>query len=268
MKSITLLSLVVITVVCTAPALADDARVAAYQSQLRTVRVTHVATETAKLVAAQKSEVRVAAAADAVTAAISLHAPSAPLVVGSVAKSSPEAAAIAAATAVKLQPKSAGVFSRAAVSAAPSEIADIVTAMCKAQPTAFYSIGVAAAEAAPKSSDKVLPAITAALPALKPLIARAQQNFSAANRSASLALVLKHTEDLLASYSREANVTPEAMLAKETETTMATKLASSAAGPAPVLLPPFVPGGGAPGEINAGTTPTVSPGSRINYTPP
>src|SRR2546423_5458485 len=147
MNTYTQQTLVAMAALLAVPAFADDARVTAYQSQLRGVRVTHVASETAKLVAAEKSEVRVAAAADAVTAAISLSAPSAPLVVGFVAKSSPDAAASAAAAAVKLQPKMAGLLSKAAVSAAPSEIEAIVTAMCKAEPMSFYAIGVSAAEA-------------------------------------------------------------------------------------------------------------------------
>ena len=269
MKINTLRTVAAISVLFAVPALADDARVTAYQSQLRGVRVTHIASETAKLVVAEKSDVRAAAAADAVTAAISLRAPSAPLVVGSVAKALPETAAIAAATAVKLQPKMAGQFAKAAVSAAPSEIGSIVGAMCKAQPVSFYAIGVSASEGAPKASDKVLPAITAAVPALKPLVARAQADFAAAKRTASLALVLKHTEDLLAAYARDAKETPEAMLAKETDTTMATRLASSAVtGPPPVLLPPFVPGGGAPGEYTPAGTTQVSPGSRANYAAP
>ena len=248
------------------PALADDARVATYKTQLRGVRVTEVARETARLVAAEKSEARAAAAADAVTAAVSISAPSAPLVVGSVAKTSPETAATAAGTAVKLQPKLAGAISKAAVSAAPSEITAIVGAMCQAQPTAFYAIGIGAAQAAPKSSDKILPAITAAVPALKPLVARSQADFVAAKRPASLALVLKHTEDLLAALSRDTKETSESLLAGQTSAGMSTKLASSAVS-APVQLPPFVPGGGTPGEITPAGTDVVPASGRVYSTP-
>lgn len=266
MKTKSFLTILTCSVLLALPTLADDARIAAYKSQLRGVRVTEVARETARLVAAEKSEVRVAAAADAVTAAVSLSAPSAPLVVGSVAKSSPETAATASGTAVKLQPKLAGVISKAAVSAAPSEVAAIVGAMCQAQPTAFYAIGVNAAAAAPKSSDKILPAITAALPALQPLVARSQADFVAAKRSASLALVLKHAEDMLAAISRDSKETPEALLTGQTSASMATKLASSAV-TAPILLPPFVPGGGTPGEIVPAGTDVVPASGRVYSTP-
>lgn len=245
--------------------LADQARVTAYQAQLRDVRVTQLAGETARLVAAEKSDARAAAAADAITAAISLHSPSTPFVVGSVSKSSPETAASAAATAVKLQPKMAGAISKAAVSAAPSEIESIVGAMCKAQPAAFYAIGISAAAAAPKMTDKIMPAMTASVPMLKPLFARSKADFAAAKRAASLALVLKHADDLLMAMSRDASQSPETMLAKETETTMATRVASSAVGPAPVLLPPFVTGGPPPTEQSLGTE--VAPGGRTYSAP-
>jgi hypothetical protein len=252
-------ALVALTAVLALPAFADEARVAEYTAQLRSVRVTEISRETAKLVVA-KADV-----ADAVTAAVKVNGPSAPLVVGAVSKASPASAAVAAATAVKLQPKLAGPISKAAVSAASAELEAIVGAMCKAQPASFYVIGVNAANAAPKSSDKVLPAITTALPALKPLIARSQAEFAAARRAASLALVLKHTEDMLVALSRDTKESPEALLA-QADTAVETKYASLAKA-APVQLPPFVPGGGTPGEINAGATAEVPPGGRVYSSP-
>ena len=247
--------------------LADESRVAAYTAQFRGVRVTEIAREAAKLITAEQADARIAATADAVTAAVSVSSPSAPLVVGALSKAAPETAATAAGTALKLEPKPVSMITKAAVSAAPDQIAAIVGSMCKAQPTAFYKIGVSAAEAAPKASDKVLPAITTALPALKPLVARAQADFVAAKRPASLALVLKHTENLLAALSGSTKESTESLLTKESEATMATKIGSLAAGPPPVLLPPFVPGGGTPGEINTGDTPVTSSSGRV-YSPP
>ena len=251
----TSLTLGVLTAVLALPAFADEARVATYTSQLRTVRVTELSRETAKLVANK------ADTTDAVTAAVTLSGPSAPAVVGAVAKASPASAAAAAAAAVKLQPKLAGTITKAAVSAAPVELESIVGAMCKAQPTSFYAIGVSAARTAPKSSDKVLPAISAAVPALKPLIARSQADFAAAKRSASLALVLKHTEDMVAALARSSKQSPEALLAQG-DTAVETQYASLAKA-APVQLPPFVPGGGTPGEISAADSPEVTPAIRI-----
>ena len=266
MKPNTLLTIVSLSALLAASTRADEARVTAYQAQLRTVRVTQLAGETARLVAVEKTDARVAAAADAITAAVSVSAPSAPLVVGSVAKSSPETAATAAATAVKLQPKMAAAIARAAVSAAPSEMEAIVRAMCQASPTSFYQVGVAASQAAASASGKIIPAITTAVPALQPLVARSQADFAAAKRTASLALVLKHTEDLLNATARHSKETPEALLAQETPATMSTKLTASAA-VVPVQLPPFVPGGGTPGEIGTGGTVEIPPGGR-NYSAP
>jgi hypothetical protein len=122
MKSKTLKFIVAASVLLAVPAMADEARVTAYTAKLGGKRVTELANETAKLVTAEKADTRVAAAADAVTAAVSIHAPSAPIVVASVAKAAPETAATAAATAVKLQPSAAGRISKAAVSAAPSQV--------------------------------------------------------------------------------------------------------------------------------------------------
>ena len=245
---------------------ADEARVTAYQTQLRTVRVTQLASETARLVAAEKTEARVAAAADAVTAAISISTPAAPLIVGSVAKSSPETAATAAATAVKLQPKMATAITKAAVSAAPKEMEAIVSAICQVSPISFDEVGIAASQAASASSGKIIPAITTAVPTLQPLVARSQADFAAAKRAASLALVLKHTDDILASLAQQSKVTPEALLAQETATTMSAKLTASAA-VVPVQLPPFVPGGGTPGEIGTLQTAEIPPSGR-NYSAP
>ncbi len=250
-------TLLALTAVLALPAFADEARVAGYTSQLRAVRVTEIARETAKLVADK------ADASDAVTAAVTVNGPSAPLVVGAVAKATPASAAAAAAAAVKLQPKLAGPIAKAAVSAAPAEIEAIVSAMCKAQPTSFYTIGVSAAQAAPKASDKVLPAVTVALPALKPLVARSQAQFAAAKRSASLALVLKHTEDMVTALARDSKQSPEAILAQGA-VAVETQYASLAKA-APVQLPPFVPGGGPPTEAPAGTE--VPPTGRVYSAP-
>ena len=266
MKSNTLLTVIFFSALFAVTTRADEARVTAYQAQLRTVRVPQLARETARLVAAEKAGARVAAAADAVTAAVTVSAPATPLVVGSVAKSSPETAATAAATAVKLQPKMASAITKAAVSAAPSEMEAIVRAMCQASPASFEKIGVAASQATSSTSGKIIPAITTAVPALQPLVARSQADFAAAKRTASLALVLKHTDDLLAAVARHSKVTPESLLAQETSTTMSTKLTASAA-VVPVQLPPFVPGGGTPGEIGPAQTVEIAPTGR-NYSAP
>lgn len=251
------------------PALADEARVSVYTTKLRSVRATEVAREAAKLVTAEKSDARVSAAADAVTAAVTVNSPSAPVVVGNISKAAPETAATAAATAVKAQPKLAAAITKGAVSAAPGELPAIITAMCKAQPSSFYSIGVAAAQAAPKSGDKVLTAVTAALPSLKPLVERSQADFAAAKRPASIALILKHAQDMLAAISRDSKQDADELLALD-GAIMKTKLASLAATPPPpVQQPPFVGGGGTPGEITTAGTSTAEapPGGRVYSTP-
>lgn len=247
------LQAITISALLATPAFADPARVSNYKTQLASVRPPELAGETARIIS-NKGD-----AADAVTAAVTLNGASASLVVGSVAKASPKSAATAAAAAVALQPKLAGAIITAAVKAAPGEAVAIVTESCKARPTSFYTIGVATAEAAPKASDKVVPAIIAGIPALKPVIARAQKDFKAANRTASLALLLKHSENLVSALSRQENISTDALLASSTDT-LTVKVGSLAdAPPAPVQLPPFVPGGNTPGEITPPGTPEVPP---------
>jgi hypothetical protein len=245
-------------------AVADDARVNTYKNQLGNVRRPELAQETARLVSQKQAD-----AADAVTAAIALNSSAAPMIVGSVAKASPASAATAAAAALRAQPKSVGVITKAAVSAAPSEVSAIVTELCKVQPAAFYRIALAAAEAAPKSSDAIVPAITAALPALKPLVERAQSDFQKSGQTASLALLLKHTENLVLAVSRDQRVTADALLVGETDVTMTAKMASTTAGlpPPPVQGTPFVAGGGAPGEIPGSSTTEVSFTNRVYSAP-
>lgn len=264
---------VLVSSVLALPVLGDQARVETYKGQLRDVRPPELARETARLITAEHAD-----AADAVSAAIALSGASPQLIVGSVAKSSPAAAAAAAATAIaaepkltsdlQMQPRLTMAIVKAAVSAAPSEISSIVSESCKARPASFYTIGVAAAEASPRSSDKVIPAIIAAVPNLKPLIQRAQADFKSANRSASLALVLKHTENLLATISHEQNVSPETLLAKETESSLTEKLMAKAdtLPIPPVQRPPFV-GGPTIGEVPIPVTTEVPPSGR-NYSSP
>jgi len=267
------LSGILVAALLATPAFADRARVEAYKNQLRDVRPPELPRETARLITSEKAD-----AADATSAAIALSGASPQLIVGSVAKSSPQSAAIAAATAiaagsqlttdVHLQPKLTVAITRAAVSAAPSEISAIVAESCKARPSAFYTIGVAAAEAAPKSSDKVIPAIIAGVPALKPIIQRAQADFKTANRSASLALVLKHAENLLATISQDQQVSAEVLLSKETEISLAEKLVAKGGTlpPPPVQRPPFTTGP-TQGEIPTAVTTEVAPIDR-NYSSP
>jgi hypothetical protein len=263
---------ILISALLAVPALADNARIDTYKTQLRGVRPAELPRETARLVFTANAD-----AADAVTAAISLSGASPQLIVGSVAKSSPKSAAAAAAAAIAaqsklssdpaMQPKLTVAITKAAVSAAPSEISDIITEACKVRPVAFYTIGVSAAEAAPGSTDKVIPAIISGAPALKPVIERAQADFKSANRSASLALILKHADNLLAAVSRDQNLSPEALLAKETDTTLSAKLvALGASAPPPVLGPPFV-GGSRPGEIPIGGTVQIAPTNRVYSLP-
>ena len=262
---------VLVSALLAVPALADTARIDQYKAELRGVRPPELPRETARLISSANAD-----AADAVTAALSLSGASPQLVVGSVAKASPKSAAPAAAAAIgaqstrssdaAMQPRLTLAIVKAAVLAAPEEISSIVAESCKVRPASFYTIGVSAAEAAPRSTDKVIPAIISGAPVLKPVIERAQKDFKGANRSASLALILKHAENILAAVSREQNLSPEALLAKETEITISAKVATLAAGPSPFQGPPFV-SGGTPSEVPLNLTTNLAPTNRVYSLP-
>ena len=95
---------------------------------------------------------------------------------------------------------------------------------------------------------------------------RAQADFAKTQRTPSLAMLLKHTENLLAALSTDLNQTPEAVLAKELDSTGAAKLASLAVLP-PVQNPPFVGGAGVPGEVRTTQTTTTPPTGRVYSAP-
>ncbi len=257
MKKI-ILQVVTVSSLLALPVLAENAQVQTFKTQLSGVRSAELPHATARLVATTEG-----GAADAVTAAVTINGASAPLVVGAVSKATPGAAGPAAGAAVKLQPKLAGTITKAAVSAAPQEISAVVTASCQASPLSFYSIGMSAVSAAPKSTDPVLAAITKALPTLKPLVQRAQADYAKSGRTASFAMLLKHTENLLSAVSKNLHTTPELLLVQGTEASMTTTLASSAfVLPPPVQSGPSAPGG-APTEIVAADTAEVGPGGRV-----
>ena len=168
-------------------ALADQSQVDTYSTQLSQVRAAELPREAASLVTSAKVENQDSVAADVIRAALRVNPASVPVIVGSVARSTPKAAAVAASTAASTQPKSIGAITRAAVGAAPKELVPIVSALCKAQPSSFYTVGVTAAEVAPNSSKEIVDAIVAGIPSLKPLVDRANADFAAAKRPASLA---------------------------------------------------------------------------------
>jgi hypothetical protein len=126
-------------------------------------------------------------------------------------------------------------------------------------------VGVTAAEVAPNSSKEIVDAIVSAVPSLKPLVARANADFAAAKRPASVALLLKHTDTLLQGLSRSMEMPADAILAQEFTPEMTTKLAGLSA-VVPILGPPYAPGGGGP-ELTTANTGAGNPNVRQYSTP-
>lgn len=257
------LSLAALATMLTLPTLADESRINDLKSQFSKLRVTELPRAAAQAVQSEPG-----AASDVVAAAVGVNGASAPLIVGSVAKATPQSAAASSSAAVALQPKLAGPIAKAAVSASPSDATAIVSAMCKARPTAFYAIGVSAGEAAPKSADKILLGITEGAPGSKPLVARAQADFAKAKRTATLALLLKHTESYVTALSGKLNQSPEVLLAGNGAVVSAGLASAAFDIPPPVQGPPFVPGGGTPGEITPIPGTVEVPPTGRNYSAP
>ncbi len=242
---------------------ANQAKIDSLKKEFAGVRALELPGRAASTVAAAPSTDRLALADDVVRAALDVNASAAPMLIGAIARSTPDAAAGSAVTAVLLQPKQLSPITRAAVGAAPAEAEAIVGALTKSHPAAFALIGVAAVEAAPKSAEAILHGITAANPTLKTLIARFDTK--GAKTPAAVVSVLKRTEMLLAKLSSSSKSTPETILASELTPTMTAQLsgltATVLAAP-PVVGPPYTPISGTPGEINTSQTFEAPPTSR------
>lgn len=185
---------------------------------------------------------------DAVTAAIQVKTVSAPAVVGEIARSTPESAAVAAVTAAKLQPQQLGAITKAAVSAAPKQLKEIVAALCKEFPHKVHLIANAAAGAVHGKDKEILSGVAEGLPALKSSLERAVADAEAKGSTVSVPSIIAHDP-------------PAPVIPPSGGNVVVTR-------PAPIIGPPFTPGGGTPGETGSTNSQPIGPGQGRNYSAP
>ena len=104
---------------------------------------------------------------DVVKAAVGLNPAAAPVIVGSIAQSSPAMVVIAAAKAVSLVPDQAATIARAAAVVVPTKAGQIVEAICRVVPGAYQKVATAVAEVVPGAGREILTAVSTAIPTLK-----------------------------------------------------------------------------------------------------
>jgi hypothetical protein len=246
---------------------ASPAKVEILKKEFAGVRALELPSHAATTVATAKKADRPELAPDVVRAALDVNASSASLVVGAIARSTPEVAAASAVTAASLQPKQLLAITRAAVGAAPRQAGGIVGELTKQRPAAFAAIGISAVDVAPKSAEAVLNGITKANPTLKALISRV--NTKDAKTAPAVVTVLKRTEAMLTKLSTATKTTPETILANELSPAMLAQLpgvtATVMAAP-PVIGPPYTPGGSF-GEFDTSQT-YVAPPIPRDYSGP
>ncbi len=225
---------------------ANPARIESLKKEFSGVRALELPSRAASTVAAAKPEERSELAGDVVRAALGVNASSGPLLVGAIARSTPEAAATSAATAASIQPKETARITRSAVGAAPSQAEAIVGALTKELPTAFSVVGISAIDVSPKSAEAILHGITSVNPTLKSLIDRVDTK--GAKSAPEVVTVLKRADALLAKISRSGKTTPEAVLASELSPAMVAQLpamTTTVMASPPIIGPPYTPGGSA-----------------------
>ncbi len=220
------------------------------------VSATEMPAKAASLVSATKADQREAVTQSLVTEAMAQRPMVGASLVGAIAKSTPDMASVAALAAVMQDAKQIGPVTKAAVAAAHSQAGKIVSVMCEKFPSKYNLIAMAAFEAAPEASKEILAAVSSAVPALKPFIARAN--------STTLPGVIAETEQSLQSAAIAAKTSPDNLIS--TKTVASAPLSYSPVLPPPTNDPhPFVTPSGPPTEINRNDTGVVAPGAGRSY---
>ena len=167
---------------------------------------------------------------DVVKAAVGLNPAAAPVIVGSIAQSSPAMVVIAAAKAVSLVPDQAATIARAAAVVVPTKAGQIVEAICRVVPGAYQKVATAVAEVVPGAGREILTAVSTAIPTLKDSINTVLASYNGNVPSVSSVL---------------AQVTPSIEVAKTVPQAMTAPQVSQPTFNSPSLSPtfgaPFVP---------------------------
>lgn len=223
---------------------------------LSTATSAELPAKAAGLVSKADSKIRQQTTIDVVKAAVGLNPAAAPVIVGTIAQSTPEMAAMAAGTAAGLVPDQVEAIARAAAAAAPKQAGKIVEAICKVLPSAYKKVALAVAEIVPGAGKEILAGIAVAIPSLKGTINQiliAYKDSSTPSVSAALDQVALQVALSEKSDSAKTDVAASGGMTRLSLT--------------PVVNPPYVPPSGSPANINPGSGGIVPVGGR-NYASP
>jgi hypothetical protein len=194
---------------------------------------------------------------DVVRAAVGLNPAAAPVIVGSIAQSSPAMVVIAAATAVSLVPDQAAAIARAAAVVVPAKAGQIVEAICRVVPGAYQKVATAVAEVVPGAGREILTAVATAIPTLKDSINTVLASYNGNVPSVSSVL---------------AQVTPSVIVATTApQATMAPQLSQptfNSPSLSPGFRPPFIPENPGPHTYVPTSSGIILPNGGRNYAAP
>jgi len=216
---------------------------------LSTATSAELPAKAAGLVSKADSKIRQQTTIDVVKAAVGLNPAAAPVIVGTIAQSTPEMAAMAAGTAAGLVPDQVEAIARAAAAAAPKQAGKIVEAICKVVPSAYKKVALAVAEVVPGAGKEILAGIAVAIPSLKGTI----NQILIAYKDSSTPSVSAALDQVAQSDSGKTDVAAIGGMTPLNVT--------------PTFKPPYVPVPGSSINLNPNLGGVVPPGGR-NYAAP
>lgn len=219
---------------------------------LSTATSAELPAKAAGLVSKADSKIRQQTTIDVVKAAVGLNPAAAPVIVGTIAQSTPEMAAMAAGTAAGLVPDQVEAIARAAAAAAPKQAGKIVEAICKVVPSAYKKVALAVAEVVPGAGKEILAGIAVAIPSLKGTI----NQILIAYKGNSTPSVSAALDQVALSEKSDSAKTDVAAIGGMTPLNVT-----------PTFKPPYVPVPGSSINLNPNLGGVVPPGGR-NYAAP
>lgn len=190
---------------------------------------------------------------DVVRAAVGLNPAAAPLIVGSIAQTTPTMAATAVATAVSLVPNQVVALTRAAAAAAPSKAGEIVAAACRELPAKYKEVAEAVAEVVPGAGKEILTAISTSIPALQDSINKILA--SSKGSVPSMTIMLNEI--------RPSAEVPMSLAALPQQGTVVSPTLAP-----PIINPPYVPPPTSHTNLDAGSGGIVPTNGRNSYVEP
>jgi hypothetical protein len=175
---------------------------------LSTVTAAEMPAKASELVAQADAKTLKQTTIDVVKASVGLNPAAAPVIVGSIARTTPAMAATASATAVGLVPNQVIAIARAAAAACPTKAGAIVEAICRVLPASYEVVALAVAEVVPGAGREILAGVSTALPQLKNSIDQTLASYQGSIPSVSTVLNQVIASQTPASLATAAAIVP------------------------------------------------------------